>query len=95
MKIDFSQKLKNLDDSVSEEAPTLSLIAVRALVETLPGDETSTGEDKFKRAVLAQSIMNGGEVNINAEDVSIIKKRVGIAFGASIVYATWTALGET
>lgn len=92
MKIDFSQKLKNLDGTVSDDAPTLGLISVRALVETLEGDEKATGEDKFKRAVLAQKVHIAEEVDLPIEEISEIKKRIGKAFGPAVVYAAWSAL---
>ena len=92
MKINFSQKLKNLDGSVSDEAPTLGAIAVRALVETLEGDQKATGEDKFKRAVLAQKVHDAGEIDISVEEVSKIKSRIGQAFPPVIVFAAWSLL---
>lgn len=94
MKIDFNIKLSEMDGSVSENAPTLRDIAIRALVEQLPSDDRSTGEDKFKRAALAHRIHVGGAIDVAIEDVAMIKKRIGEAYSPLVVYSSWNLLEQ-
>jgi hypothetical protein len=66
---------------------TLGRACLKALLVTLEGD-TANGEEKFRRYKLAQLIehgTNGGETDVTAEDVVLIKKMVGR------VYPTYTS----
>ncbi|SCB18581.1 hypothetical protein [Rhizobium lusitanum] len=95
MKVNFSQKLANLDGSTSDEAPTLGDVSVKALVENLRGDEVASGEDKFKRAVLAQKILPGGEIELPVEELATVKDRIGKACHPVVVLAAWNLLENT
>lgn len=92
VKINFSKKLMNLDGTIGEENPTLATVSIKALIEHLEGDERATGEDKFKRAVLAQKLLPEGEIELPVEDIARIKERVGRAYQPMIVFAAWSAL---
>lgn len=92
MKLDFSKPLKNLDGSVSEGAPLLRDVSIRALVETLDSDRNKSGEDKFKRAVLAQRLLGSSDIEVSVEEVSLIKQRIGEFFAPVLVYGAWKIL---
>lgn len=92
MKIDVSQPLKNLDGSVSDGAPLLREVAIKALVETLESDRNSSGEDKFGRAVLAQKLVDAADIELSVEEIGAIKKRIGALYSPVLVYGAWTAI---
>ena len=56
------------------------------------GDKLEKGTVKIKRYELARKINEGGEVEVTAEDISMIKERVGIAFGTLIVGSVYDIL---
>lgn len=93
MKVDFSRKLSNLDGSIADDAPSLSEVVLKALLEDLRGDEVQSGKDKFDRALLAQRIhQSDGEADVTAEEVAMIKDRVGRAYPPLAVLRAWTIL---
>lgn len=89
MKIDFSKQMKNLDGTISQDAPTLGTVAIRALVEELGQDDKATGQEKFDRALLAQRLVDAGEIEISVEEAQLIKARIGKAFAPLIVMGAW------
>lgn len=100
--IDFTQVLTNLDGSpvVAQEGkpePTLGAICEQALLATFAderdatGKETIEGKEKFERWKLAAKV-HGKDVSLSAEELSLIKKLVGKAYGPLIVGQAWTML---
>ncbi len=90
MRIDFSQTFTTLDGVVIEEtrgdghAPvTLGSFAAQALVAA---DQTKpeTGEEKVRAYDVAVRIYKGGEQEVSAEDIALMKAKVG-AFGTALV----------
>jgi hypothetical protein len=51
-----------------------------AITTAMKGDEQLTGEIKLKHYALAQRVHKGGVVEIQAEDIAIIKERAGRLF---------------
>ena len=96
MLIDFRKPIKDLAEqpiTETEAGPdgkpkivnlTLSRVAVNAVLGSLPEDREISGEQKLKRFLLAQKILNA-EVELELEDVKLIKDRVGKVFGPLIV----------
>lgn len=91
MRINFDLELKTLDGQpVVEPAPTADdpqavrpvtarSIAVNALLGEYR-DDRSDGEEKLRRFSLARRINAGGDVEIKAEEVSLVKRLVGLAY---------------
>lgn len=100
MAINFSQSLKNVDGSLpksdkGEPIPTLGAICTTALISTYrdeqdlnTGKETITPEEKYHRGRLASKIADAGDKDLvlPPEDVALLKKLVGKAYGPLIVY---------
>jgi hypothetical protein len=101
--IDFAALLTDLDgqpipdcvgnDCANKPALTLGVIAIRCLTANFPDEEKSiSGEEKFKRGELALRIHKDGKTSLTAEDVALLKKLVGKAYGPLIVVKTWALL---
>lgn len=97
MKIDMTQGLKDLDGKDlfvqevkggqvvnTETKLTLRSVCTEALMGTYPQHEVAGGEEKFKRYQMALKLnIADGEVEIEPEDVVLIKKLIG--FSHSVV----------
>jgi hypothetical protein len=102
MAIDFDQPLKSPDGQVMKndkgQSATLGQICESALVsqykdEVNPqtGVETITPEEKYRRWKLAGKV-HGKHVDLSPEDLTLLKKLVGKAYGPAIVGPAWQAL---
>ena len=92
MKIDFTQKLTTLDGNAMKDVDgkgdavdaTLKLAVVNALLA--PQKEQESGVDKIKKYELAKMVFKAeGEVDVTAEDITLIKKAVEKAFPSPII----------
>ncbi len=90
MKINVDEKLTTLDgqtmmDSDAQgnaiEASLKTLLVNAVLAPT----EKEVGVDKVKKYELAKMIFKGGEVDLTAEDITLIKKQVGENFAPIVV----------
>jgi hypothetical protein len=82
MIIDFTKVLKTMEGEPLKdgiEDLTLKSVCVNGLLATMQNDQPS-GEEKLKRYLLATQINNDDEVDVSAEDISLIKKMVGMSF---------------
>ena len=94
MKIDFSTLLHGLDGEVLRTPPmkqgeegklqTLSRVCVDALV-AVERNATPNGKISFERYQLAEKINDKKEVEVSAEEIVMLKDRVGIIFGPVVV----------
>lgn len=104
--INFSQELKNADGTAPKVAegqkpPTLAGICETALISTYKdeqdasGKETITPTEKFHRGRLATKIADAGDKDITLppEDLVLLKKLIGRAYGALIVYQAYQMIG--
>lgn len=102
MAIDFTQPIKAQDGTVpksdSGSVPTLGKICEDALIasykdeiDPTTGKEIITPEEKYRRWKLAQKL-HGDNVKLSPEDLALIKKLVGKAYGPLIVGQAWTML---
>jgi hypothetical protein len=55
----------------------------------------STGEEKLKIYRLLQALNAGGQVELNAEQVTLLKNLVGDAYGPAVVGSVYDALEQT
>lgn len=102
MKIDFSAILLNLQDEPlmqpvakeGEEAQpaTLSWIASEAL---LRATEDKDGQKKYKLYALAMKVGGGDEVELKAEDITLIKQKIGEQFAPLVVGRAFDLLEQT
>ena len=101
MKIDFSTLLLGLDGEVLRTPPTkageegkaqtLSRVCVDALVAVEP-NTIPDGKTSFERYQLAEKINDKKEVDLEAEDIVILKDRVGKIFGPIVVGPAYNLL---
>jgi hypothetical protein len=101
--IDFSALVTDMDgtpipdcvgnDCTNKPPLTLRTLAIRVLTANFPDEEkTLSGEDKFKRGELALRIHKSEKANLTAEDVSLVKRLVGKAYGPLVVLKAWSLL---
>lgn len=101
MKIDFTQNLVSItgeamkDQNEKGEAidATLKLAVVNALLA--PQKEEDTGVNKIKKYELAKMIFKAeGEVDVTAEDITLIKTAVEKAFPSPLIVGQVSELLE-
>ena len=96
--IDFTAVLNDLDGAAisdggeTKSAFTLGSAAVRALVIPYEDERNLSPEEKFKRGELAARIHGATSLSLKAEDVTLLKKLIGKAFGPLIVFRAWPLL---
>ena len=104
MKIDFKQRLQNLDggDLMSdsgldekgikvraEEYWTLDTVCVNVLLGSVEGEKID-GSKKYAQYELAGKVKKGGE--LKTEEVALIKELIGKMYPPVIVGASWDLL---
>ena len=99
MKIDFSARIVNLDGEPVEEngvVLTLGSLSINALLATLADlrgqTEQLPGTEKVRQATLAQKIHTEGSVDLSAEDITMLKDRIGRAYSPLAVMQAWQLL---
>lgn len=90
MKLDFSKALIGikgvpLKKAGSDEDVDLKHIAVEALLAQFQDEPNLPGEKKMKRYALAEKISVPGEVELEVEEVALLKDLIGKAFGPAVV----------
>jgi len=79
-------------DQKSEPA-TVRGVAIEALFATFKDEENLSGEEKLKRWELASKIKASPDpVELAVEEVALLKKLIGKAYGALIVGQAWKVL---
>jgi hypothetical protein len=74
---------------------TVGKMTIEALMATYKDEENLSGEDKLKRWQLAVRVKNSsatGTIQMTAEEVSLVKKLIGKAYGIMIVGQVWELL---
>jgi len=98
MKVDFSEVLKALDGNDicispdSNVSATLKEVSVIALMSSYEDERNLPGEQKFERWRLANKIHGGDVVELSIEEVALLKKLIGKAWGPLVVGQAWTLL---
>lgn len=101
--VDFSQPVLGEEDkpicmeATKDECPadkiaTLGRLVRQALYASFQDEQNLSGEDKYKRAEIAQAITGASDVKLKLEDRALIKKLVGKLYGPMIVFAVWNML---
>lgn len=96
MKVNLSGLIKNFDGTEAKEvsgdkekAVTYFDVITRALFTDNTGDDAKA---KYKRYHLAMKLKESEDVDLSAEQITIIKEKVGEAFGALVVGQVWDFL---
>jgi hypothetical protein len=92
MKRDFSQTLSALGQPLPEPANTLGSVCVSALMGVYPDEQNLSGDDKFKRYQLAERLHAGGEQDVSAEDIALLKKLIGKNWSPAVLGPAYEAL---
>ena len=72
---------------------TLGGVSVDALLATFQDEQNLSGEEKLKRWELAVKIKNGVDpVELSVEEIALIKKLIGKAYGPLISGQAWQML---
>ena len=94
MKIDFSQKLLDFQGKQIEVTglnkdvilATLGNVSSGALLVVLEKDRNEGGKARYERWQLAGKIIKAdGLVELEAEEVTVIKERIGLMYGPIII----------
>jgi len=89
---DFTGETITLGTEENERPLTLRLACTQALTMLRQQDQGLSGEEKFKRGLLAERIYTNDEIELEAEDISLLKKLIGETFNAIIILRTWRML---
>lgn len=98
MIIDFTKVLLDQDNNqisdptISGKDLTLGRAASYALNASFQDEQQLSGEEKFKRGMLAFQIRDDDKADLKAEDVVLIKKVIGKAYSPLIVYRIYQML---
>lgn len=93
MKLDFSQTLVAIDDSIVQfEEKDLTLGKACMLAVLNEGGETLSGEEKFQRWEIAKKIKQSEELSV--DEVALIKKCVGKIWQAQAVGPIYEILAK-
>lgn len=99
MKLDFNVKLKSLnDDNLKDDKGkevTLGSVCVEALLLNYSEEGPISGEEKKSRWDLASKISKVEPTEMVIEEVALIKKLIGRAYGAAVVGPAYTLLEGT
>ena len=97
MKIDMTQPLINFDGNPIQNGDAGDFLLGAACCNALMGDyvqerDQLSSADKVKRYALSIRIFNEAEVDLEAEDVVLIKKLMGYGYVTAVVGAAFQLL---
>jgi hypothetical protein len=79
--------------AVREVASTLKNCAIEALSANFQQEGPVSGEEKARRWLLATRIYsNPGDIDLTSEEISLIKRLIGMAYVPLVVGQTWEML---
>lgn len=93
MLVDVTQVLKNLAGNIMKDNDgqgnvidaTLKLAIVNALLTNSQQGRSENGVDKVKKYELAKKVYQNDEVDLNEDEIKLIKEKVGESFGPLVV----------
>ena len=89
MKLDFSKKILGVKGEAikqqDETDMTLGGVTANALLSVFDSERNLDGASKAKRFKLAMRVIDGGEQDLQVEEVAEIKKVIALAYGPLIV----------
>ena len=92
MKVNLTAVLKD-DKGIEVEDGSLKTLLVNALFSNLKGDETLDGKKKYEMYTLSKKISEAEEeVELSAEEITLLKDRVGKAYVVLFMGQIWDML---
>lgn len=85
MKRNLDTLILNIDGQPFEDSATLKTVCFLAATATLPTDQNAPIANKLALYALAQKLHIGGEVDLTAEEIALLKERIGKAFASVVV----------
>lgn len=92
---DFTAPILDFDNAPASACPpsepacgkvlTLSDVAVASLMGAFPDERDLSGDEKIKRFALAMRVRNAKDATLTAEEISLLKKLIGKAYGPLVV----------
>lgn len=95
MKIDTGYVFRDLDDKeivIAGKAQTFGVVACQALLSQLDQSTNPSGDGKMARYALAMKIHNNNPVNLDLDELKILKDLIGEMFLPLIVGQAWELL---
>lgn len=92
MKRDFSTAMIALGAQLPENVATLGGVCIGALLGVYADEQSLSGDEKFKRYKLAERISAGGEQDVSAEEVALLKKLIGKNWPPAVLGPAYEAL---
>lgn len=88
MKINFSAPIRDIrgEPIIEADKPvTLGSVSCQALLATYQDEKEISGKEKVERFTLAALCSNETEADVSVEDVALLKKLIGKAYGPLVV----------
>lgn len=85
MKRNFDTLILNIEGVPFEDNASLKTVSFLALTAVIPADEDSLVDAKLRLYGLIQKIYTGGVIDVSAEDIALLKTRIGAVFTNVIV----------
>lgn len=79
MKRNLDLPLLQLDGSPFADAPTLKALIFHSITSVIKGDDQAMVETKLKMYRIAQKVAPGGVVDLEIDELAMIKDRIGKA----------------
>lgn len=87
------KNLMGADIMIDGPEVTLKSVAIAALTAIFDDERNLSGEEKVKRWELAMKVKNGGDlVELRTDEIVMIKKLIGKAFGPVVCGQAWQIL---
>ena len=85
MKINLDVPILQLDGTEFSDKPTLKIICFLSVTTPLKSDESLAAEQKIRLYRLAQRIAGAGVVDLDSEDITLLKDRIAKAVAHIVV----------
>lgn len=95
MKVDVTQIIRDLSGQPLAGKPedaTLRKVCLEVLMNTLRGDESMSGAGKAQLYALGMRIHSEDHPDLSAEDLSLVKDRIGRAYAPLVVGQAYALL---
>ena len=85
-------QIKETEECPADKVANLGRVVKTALYTIFPDEQQLSGEDKYKRAELAQALTGAKDIKPKAEEIALMKKLVAKLYGPIVVYQAWREL---
>ncbi len=97
MKINFDTPIRDaagqpMKDAGTDNVATLASVASGALFASLPGDESMQPTQKAEIGALGIALFAAGERDLRAEQIAMLKDRIGRAYAPLVVARAFEVL---